>query len=190
MGRATVKLAIADPPYLGRAQRYYGVGGHGAGYGRLRADEHPEAADWDKEETHLNLVRYLQANYEAWAIAMTIHSIHVYSSAVEIGSSTGYRFGAWVKPDGSVPSGSRIQTSWEPVLFFIPKQRRIRSSGMNVNDHLSVRAGGLNFMGAKPQAWTRWVLDMLGYNPETDTVDDLFPGSGAIQKELAQGVLL
>jgi hypothetical protein len=45
-------------------------------------------------------------------------------------------------------------------------------------------------MGAKPQAWTRWVLDMLGYNPETDTVDDLFPGSGAIQKELNQGVLL
>jgi hypothetical protein len=45
-------------------------------------------------------------------------------------------------------------------------------------------------MGAKPRAWTRWVLDMLGYDPESDTVDDLFPGSGAVSNELAQGVLL
>jgi hypothetical protein len=31
---------------------------------------------------------------------------------------------------------------------------------------------------------------MLGYDPETDTVDDLFHGSGAVAREIAQGVLL
>ena len=36
------------------------------------------------------------------------------------------------------------------------------------------------FVGAKPDAWTRWVLDMLGYQPGDDEVDDLFPGSGAV----------
>jgi hypothetical protein len=31
---------------------------------------------------------------------------------------------------------------------------------------------------------------MLGYDPDTDTVDDLFGGSGAVAAEIAQGVLL
>jgi hypothetical protein len=31
---------------------------------------------------------------------------------------------------------------------------------------------------------------MLGYNPEEDTVDDLFHGSGAVAAEIAQGVLI
>jgi len=44
--------------------------------------------------------------------------------------------------------------------------------------------------GAKPRAWTRWVLDMLGYDPDVDTVDDLFGGSGAVTAEINQGTLL
>lgn len=35
-----------------------------------------------------------------------------------------------------------------------------------------------------PEAWTHWVLDALGFDPATDTVDDLFPGSGAIQRAI------
>jgi hypothetical protein len=34
------------------------------------------------------------------------------------------------------------------------------------------------------------VLDLLGYDPDTDTVDDLFGGSGAVTAEINQGVLL
>ena len=49
---------------------------------------------------------------------------------------------------------------------------------------------GRDFVGQKPRQWTRWVLDMLGYDPETDTVDDLFHGSVAVAAEIAQGVLL
>jgi hypothetical protein len=33
------------------------------------------------------------------------------------------------------------------------------------------------------------VLDALGYDAETDTVDDLFPGSGSVSAAVAQGVL-
>lgn len=39
--------------------------------------------------------------------------------------------------------------------------------------HTHIRAG-------KPAAWTRWVLDALGYDPAVDEVHDLFPGSGAV----------
>jgi hypothetical protein len=51
-----------------------------------------------------------------------------------------------------------------------------------------MRAG---FVGAKPPAWTRWVLDALGYDPERDEVVDLFNGSGAVAGALAEaaGVL-
>lgn len=41
-----MKLAIADPPYLGRAARWYGDGSspHGAPRPDRRADFHPDAA--------------------------------------------------------------------------------------------------------------------------------------------------
>lgn len=48
----------------------------------------------------------------------------------------------------------------------------------------------IGFPGAKPAAWTRWVLDALGYDPETDELVDLFPGSGSITAAATQGVLL
>lgn len=35
-------------------------------------------------------------------------------------------------------------------------------------------------IGAKASRWTWWVLDCLGYEPEEDTVVDLFPGSNAV----------
>lgn len=44
--------------------------------------------------------------------------------------------------------------------------------------------------GAKPAAWTRWVLDCLDYDPEVDELHDLFPGSGMVAAAAAQGVLL
>ena len=34
--------------------------------------------------------------------------------------------------------------------------------------------------GAKPEAFCRWVLDLLGYDDTQDTIDDLFPEPGCI----------
>lgn len=59
-----------------------------------------------------------------------------------------------------------------------------------LDDVLDVPAPRGGFVGAKPAAWTRWVLDAIGYEPGTDDeVTDLFHGSGAVAAELAQGVL-
>ena len=183
-----MRLCIADPPYLGRARRWYGDGrGHGGGQGK--ADEHPQAGEWDKPSTHVALVERLNTEFDAWAVAMSVHSIGVYASTVDVGSETGYRFGAWVNRRVT-PSGSRIGTSWEPVLFYVPRERRKWGSGPTVNDHVIASAGGQGFVGAKPRAWTRWVLDVLGYDADQDTVEDLFHGSGSVAREVAQGVLL
>ena len=40
-----------------------------------------------------------------------------------------------------------------------------------------------NFIGAKPEAWTHWVLDALGYQ-NGDEVTDMFGGSGAVQNAI------
>ena len=50
-----MRLAIADPPYLGRAALWYGgrgrnkqgPAGRACGRGDLAAEYHPEAAHWD-----------------------------------------------------------------------------------------------------------------------------------------------
>ena len=40
------------------------------------------------------------------------------------------------------------------------------------------------FVGTKPDAWARWVLDMLGHRHGDVVVDDLFPGSGAVTRAM------
>jgi len=173
-----MKLAIADPPYLGRAVRWYGKNGCGDGYGVNQADNHPEAYLWDLPETHQNLVIDLEKNFDGWAIAMTVHSLSTYLKVVETDSRNGIRIGVWHKPT-AYPSGSRIGNHWEPVLFKIPKERKGRSTGKPVKDIFTAAPLKNNFVGSKPPEWTAWVLDMLGHQAG-DEIVDLFTGSNAV----------
>ena len=123
-----MKLCIADPPYLGRAVRWYGTDGTGIAYGKGRADEHPEAHLWDIPETHKQLVRDLNQQYDGWAIAMSVHSLSTYLSEIETDSRNGIRVCVWHKPS-SVTSGNRITNAWEPVLVKVPETRKGWKSG-------------------------------------------------------------
>ena len=178
-----MKLCIADPPYLGRAARWYGKEGCGEGYGAGKADEHPEAYLWDLPETHVDLVKNLEKNYDGYAIALTVHSLSTYLSVIDTDSRNGIRVLSWVKPI-AVPSGSRIATTWEPVIVKIPKERRGHGKGKSTKDHLVVNPPQNGFIGAKPAAWTEWVLDVMGYQAG-DEVTDLFNGSGAVADAIA-----
>jgi hypothetical protein len=191
-----MRLCIADPPYLPnrsrpdhkRASRWYAgpnsESSWRAGGPDSHADSHPEASDWDEPEKHRAMVAELVANYDGWAIAMAADSLFHYLQWVPAQTRTA----VWYRPN-AVPGGSALICSWEPVLVFIPQIRRAHTSRSAVRDVLQTNAVP-GFAGAKPPAWTRWVLDMLGYNPDTDTVDDIFHGSGAVAAEIAQGVLL
>ena len=86
-----MKLCIADPPYLGRAVRWYGAGGIGYGSGIGQADNHPEAALWDDPETHKQLAKDLMENYDGFAIAMSVHSLSTYLSVIETKDRNGIR---------------------------------------------------------------------------------------------------
>lgn len=193
-----MKLCIADPPYLGRAADWYGDGMHptrlgknagGTGIGGPRpADHHPDAARWDDLETHRALLTKLMKDYDGWVVAMAHDNLRDYLPMIP--RTYPIRICIWNKTQ-QMPSGARILNSYEPVLVHIPEGRRA-SNGQTIflKDCVTIPRPNIGFAGAKPGAWTRWVLDLMGYDPELDTVDDLFEGSGSVQKELAQGVLL
>ena len=185
-----MKLCIADPPYLGRAVRWYGPRGRGVAGGAGQADQHPDAHLWDDPSTHRRLVSDLDDGFDGWAIAMSVHSLSTYMQVVDTDSCNGLRVAVWHKPNAA-PSGSRIHGCWEPVLVRVPQGRRGRADGLTATkDVLTANSPRQGFTGSKPPAWTRWVLDLMGYDPDDDTVTDLFHGSGAVSYEAAQGVLL
>lgn len=180
-----MRLAIADPPYLGRADRWYG---DGRGSGRTRADaggyrgrngrkpdHHPEAKVWDDPAAHVALVERLAAEFDGWAVAGHATSARVLLAAAPPSA----QLAIWHRPN-AVPGGARVVNTWEPVLLSVPKARRDRSTGMRTRDLLTAPVRRQGFLGSKPPEWTRWVLDMLGYDPDTDELVDVFEGSGAV----------
>jgi hypothetical protein len=191
-----MKLCIADPPYLGRAAIWYGdgiglsqLGSNNGGTANVTgfrpADHHPDAHLWDDPATHEALVARIVDEFDGWAIAMAHDNLRTYLHWVP----ADVRIGIWVKR--IIPSGARVINTWEPVVVRVPEGRRASAGHTQFpRDAMVFRNKDGAFAGAKPPQWTRWVLDMLGYDPETDTVDDLFHGSGAVAAEIAQGVLL
>ena len=174
-----MRLAIADPPYLGRGHRWYGGGG-GSSPRWPATDNHPEARIWDAPDAHVALVQRLVADYDGWAIALSADSLALYLSACP----PGVRVGVWWKRN-TMPSGARVHNRWEPVIFFIPADRRSREveGFLETTDVLDAPKLNTGFVGAKPPAWTRWVLAVLGHSPE-DSVDDIFNGSGAVSRAI------
>jgi hypothetical protein len=187
--KQAARLAIADPPYpprtcadgsrIARASRWYGDGQ------RSRkdspADFHPDAARWDDPAEHRLLLERLDATYDGWAIATTPDGLSAYGELPPAA-----RIMAWVKRNGAAWS-HRIRGCWEAVIVSPPPDRR-GGNGL-VEDVLIAGRPNAGFVGAKPALWVTWVLAALGHDPDIDTVDDLFPGTGIVSRIAAQGVL-
>ena len=179
-----MRFAIADPPYLGSAYRWYGINGRAKGNGWGRADQHPEAQIWDNPETHEKLAEKLLNEFDGFAIALTSHSLSTYLKVIKTERENGIRIMAWIKP-ASLPSGSRITQSFEPVIVKIPKERKGRKIGKQMVDYLIKSAPKKGFVGSKPKEWTYWVLDAMGIQKD-DEVVDLFNGSGAVNQAIEE----
>lgn len=176
-----MKLAIADPPYppfvgsggrKNRASRWYGDGQRSVT--DRPSDNHPEAALWDDPATHRTLLERLLDEYDGWAIATSPDGLAAYGAL-----PPEVRIMAWIKPNAQ-PGAHRLRSLWEPVILYPPKGRRSNRGGIGaIPDVLTANAPRVGFIGAKPEAWTRWVLAAMTFQPG-DQVDDLFPGSGLV----------
>jgi hypothetical protein len=196
-----LRLAIADPPYppsrgerrdapgaaprvytRTRARRWYGDGGRSAG--DRPADHHASAAEWDDPARHRALLEQLLDEYDGWAIATTSDGITHYCPL-----PVPARIMVWHKLR-PIPTAHRLTSSWEAVIVYVPEGRRGRPPLGQVPDVLRCASPSNGFVGTKPREWTRWVLDAFGYDQAVDELVDLFPGSGAVSNEAAQGTLL
>ena len=153
-----MKLAYADPPYLGRGS-YYG---------------YPE---WDRVERHGQLIDELVEGFpDGWAMSLTSSSLRVILPLCP----DDCRVAAWVRPRAEPIPGIRPIYSWEPVIFRGGAAGRSRDFVSASSD----RTGEI--VGAKPIAFCRWVLDLLGYQADRDELVDLFPGSGIMGRVARQ----
>lgn len=158
-----MRLAYADPPYLGCARRHY------------RNDPSGLCAEVD----HVELVVRLR-EFDAWALSCSTPSLGTLLSLAPEA-----RVAAWVKPWCSFKPSQRVQYAWEPVLF-VPCRARGSRDVLSTRDWLSCRSTtGQITHGAKPREFNAWVLNLLGYETG-DEFYDVFPGSGSMGHELAQ----
>lgn len=168
--RERLRLAYADPPYLGCCRLY----GH-------RHDE-PWGC-WDDLRTHVALAEHL-TSFDGWALSASAPSLRVLWPLVPEA-----RVGVWTKTFAVFKRNVRIAYAWEPVLF-VPGRDSSRDGAPVGRDYLSAPITlqrGLT--GAKPERFCRWVLDLLGY-ADGDELVDIFPGTGVMGRVAAQGVLL
>lgn len=161
----TMRIAYADPPYLGM--------------GKLYDAHHPESRVWDDFEAHRQLIDSLD-QFDGWALSMTSGNLHDLLPLV----SRDVRIEAWVKPFAAFKRNVRVAYTWEPVL--VKEARKSSKTGAKpTRDHISApitMQRGLP--GAKPEAFCSWLLDVIGYLPG-DEVVDLFPGTGVLGRVVA-----
>lgn len=157
-----LRFAIADPPYYGYGKHY---------------KEHPDWADCDTLEWHQHLIEDLEADYDGWALHMTSGNLHDILPLCPKGA----RVMAWVKPFASFKPGVSVAYAWEPVVVQAGRRRTDPDTMRDWHSaNITLQKGTV---GAKPHSVVWWLLDAMGADP-TDSVDDLFPGSGSVQEAI------
>ena len=174
-----MRFAYADPPYLGKCGKFYG-------------HHHPDGRCWDDLLTHKLLLEHLTWNYaDGWALSCASTDLRELLPLCP----PHIRVAAWVKPFCVFKKGVRPAYAWEPVLFLggrnknhppPPKGGQQTTPKDFIAANIALRKG---LTGAKPPEFCRWVLDLLGYDDEQDTISDLFPGTGIMTQVARQGVL-
>ena len=156
-----MRVAYADPPYLGCAKRLYG-------------GQHPEAAVWDDPQSHIDLVHTLVEEYpDGWALSCNPKDLSALLPVMD-----DVRVAAWCKSWHQIRPLVSVQYAWEPVILYGGRQSSNRVP--MIRDWLVCPATKqTGTIGAKPKKFCFWVFELLGLQPGDELVD-MFPGSGAI----------
>ena len=168
----SLSFAYADPPYLGCGQKLYGK-------------HHPDAKLWDSKQAHIDLLARLDRDFDGWAYSCLPRDLEWVLPA-----APGARIAAWVKPMCAWKPWQRIGQAWEPVVYRTPRTTvKTGEQHLRMRDYLTCSATiKRGLPGAKPDAFARWVLLLLGWK-DGDELSDLFPGTGVVTAALDQMVL-
>lgn len=156
-----MKVAYADPPYLG--------------CGKLYAADHPDALDFDDPETHRVLVMRLVEEFpDGWAMSLSSPSLRTILPMCPADC----RVSAWVKPFAVFKPNVGVAYAWEPVIWRggRPRTREQDTARDWVAENITLKRG---LTGAKPREFCRWLFSILNLQ-RGDTLVDLFPGTGAV----------
>jgi hypothetical protein len=153
-----MRFAYADPPYPGLARKYYGC----------------------EEVDHAELVSRLTAGpYDGWALSTSAAALRdVWALCPE-----GTRLNVWVNGPRKTKSYSALH-AFEALLVFGGLERRVPvvedlSDVLSWGGRQHSHPGALP--GMKPAAFCEWMFRLLGAS-RGDHLDDLFPGSGAVER--------
>lgn len=165
-----MKVAYADPPYIGQAKRHYGC----------------------PEVDHNLLIERLCEEYpDGWALSASSPTLREILNLCP----ADVRIGVWAKSFCAFKRGVRPAYAWEPVIYrggrnpvkgyeaaIPPKNGKQVTPKDFIVAPITLKKG---LVGAKPEVVCRWILDLLNVQIG-DVVDDLFPGIGAMSHVAAE----
>ena len=169
-----MRVAYADPPYIGQAKKHYG-----------------DHEDYAGEVDHRELIGRLEAEYpDGWALSLHMPSLGAILRLCEehgLSQMDGdIRVLSWVKTFGAYKRNVRVAYVWEPVILRppvrLPGAVPTRDFAFDDEDAdvlaepIAMKKG---LSGAKPERFCFWLFNVMGLRP-CDELDDLFPGTGGV----------
>ena len=158
-----MRVAYADPPYIGQSAKHY--------------RDHP---DYAGEVDHRILFGHLKA-FDGWVLHASSPSLAEVLHAAEWMGMKDYRVMAWVKPFAAFKRNVPVAYAWEPVLVK-PCRKPVVAGRMVMRDWISepiTMKRGLT--GAKPEAVCWWAFEVAGMTADDELID-LYPGTGAVAR--------
>jgi len=154
-----MKIAYADPPYIGCAHLYKGH------------------KDYAGEVDHAELIRHLELNFDGWVLHLSATPVSIATIAPL--APAGARWCSWQKTFAAFKRNVPVAYAWEPVLIK-PARKPVVSKRLVMRDWVScpiTMKRGLT--GAKPEAVCHWAFELVAARPD-DELCDLFPGTGDV----------
>ena len=153
-----MRIAYADPPYIGCAHLY------------------PEKREVD----HGDLVARLNRDFDGWVLhaAATADSIGVIAPLARYFEA---RWCVWVKDFAAFKRNVSVAYAWEPVIIKAAR-KPVVSGRIVMRDWIKcpiTLERGL--VGAKPERVCHWAFELVGAELGDELVD-LYPGIGAVTR--------
>lgn len=152
-----MRVAYADPPYIGQAKKHY--------------SHDPRCAEVD----HRALIESM-AEYDAWALSLSSPSLKTILPMCP----DDVRVMAWVKPFCAFKANVNPAYAWEPVIARLGRKRTRKQATTRdwVAESITLKKG---LVGAKPEAFCFWLFEVLNMLPG-DEFCDIFPGTGGVSR--------